>query len=369
MVGIGAIIGGFTNSLAIKMLFRPYKPIYIGSWKVPFTPGLIPKRRGELAEQLGKMVVNHLLTPESIQRKFLNKNFQDDMSLLVQKELDQFLNRDETLEEVLDKFGLKDSGERIEAKLDAFIDKKYESLMEKYGEKPIKIILSQELIEKVNSKIPQISSYILSKGTDYFSSTEGELRIERMMNDFLNERSGMLGNMLQMFLGNVNLTDKIRPELIKFLNSEGTEELITTLLRKEWDKVLEWKIETVEEQFGRDHLRTMIKQYSRRFIKVDQFIQTPISVIAEPYKHEVVEKLVPNAVQMLGDWLSNRIEVLMERLHISEIVREQVETFSVERLEEMVLSISRSELKMITYLGALLGGLIGLFQGFVVLFL
>jgi uncharacterized membrane protein YheB (UPF0754 family) len=34
----------------------------------------------------------------------------------------------------------------------------------------------------------------------------------------------------------------------------------------------------------------------------------------------------------------------------------------------MVLSVSKKELKMITYLGALLGGLIGLFQGIFVLF-
>ena len=53
--GLGAIIGGFTNHLAIKMLFRPHRPIYIGKFQVPFTPGLIPKRRDELAVQLGKM--------------------------------------------------------------------------------------------------------------------------------------------------------------------------------------------------------------------------------------------------------------------------------------------------------------------------
>ena len=68
MVVVGAVIGGFTNYLAIKMLFHPYHPKYMGKWKLPFTPGLIPKRRQELAHQIGKLVVNHLLTRESIQR-------------------------------------------------------------------------------------------------------------------------------------------------------------------------------------------------------------------------------------------------------------------------------------------------------------
>lgn len=77
--------------------------------------------------------------------------------------------------------------------------------------------------------------------------------------------------------------------------------------------------------------------------------------------------MAPQIVLMLGGWLSNKIEEMMERLHLADIVREQVESFSVERIEEMVLLITSRELKMITYLGALLGGAIGLLQGIFVL--
>jgi uncharacterized membrane protein YheB (UPF0754 family) len=65
----------------------------------------------------------------------------------------------------------------------------------------------------------------------------------------------------------------------------------------------------------------------------------------------------------------NHLETLLERLQLEGIVREQVQAFSIERLEQLVLSISKKEFKMITYLGALLGGVIGLIQAFVVLFL
>ncbi len=50
MAIIGAIIGSATNFLAIKMIFRPYNALYLGKWKLPFTPGLIPKRRGEFID-------------------------------------------------------------------------------------------------------------------------------------------------------------------------------------------------------------------------------------------------------------------------------------------------------------------------------
>ena len=52
---------------------------------------------------------------------------------------------------------------------------------------------------------------------------------------------------------------------------------------------------------------------------------------------------------------------------MEEIVREQIESFSLQRLEALVISIAKKELVMITYLGALLGGVIGLIQGMIVM--
>jgi hypothetical protein len=61
---VGAIIGYFTNWLAIKMLFRPLKPVYIGKIKLPFTPGILPRERIHLTESVGDTVATELLTPD-----------------------------------------------------------------------------------------------------------------------------------------------------------------------------------------------------------------------------------------------------------------------------------------------------------------
>ncbi len=188
-----------------------------------------------------------------------------------------------------------------------------------------------------------------------------------MVDDFVKGRSGMLGNMLQMVLGNVNLTGMIQKELIKFLSNEGTKDLVATLLRKEWEKILDWQAEQLEEQFGREQLLQTAKKVVGKIIRMDQVLSTPISTLASSYRERLVEQMAPQVVQLFGSWLAGRIEDLMERLHLADVVREQVETFSVERIEEMVLLITSRELKMITYLGALLGGSIGLLQGIFVL--
>jgi len=59
----GGIIGYFTNDIAIKMLFRPYKAIYLGKRQLPFTPGLIPRNQERLAKNISDTIMGSLLTP------------------------------------------------------------------------------------------------------------------------------------------------------------------------------------------------------------------------------------------------------------------------------------------------------------------
>ncbi|WP_419392605.1 DUF445 domain-containing protein [Cytobacillus praedii] len=367
MIAIGAIIGGFTNYLAIKMLFRPYRTLYIGKWRVPFTPGLIPKRQGELAEQMGKVVTRHLLTPEGLKKKFLNENFNKEMTSFVQREMENFLDSEKTPAELLETLGITDVHVKAEIRINEWIDHKYETLMGTYRHQSLRMIIPDNMIEKVNTKLPAISEFIIQKGVDYFSSYEGNRRIQKMADDFLKERSGVLGNMMQMFMGNMNIADKIQPEIIKFLKNEGTAEMITALLKKEWNNVLEWEAEKIESQFKKDEILTMIKMYVRKLLNLEHVFHTPLSSLTASFRKEIIETIAHNGVQFFVEWISNRIDVLMERLRLQEIVRQQVETFSLEQLEEMVMTIINKELKMITFLGALLGGIIGIIQGILAL--
>lgn len=64
------------KSFSDKNVISSSSPYIYWEVSAPFTPGLIPKRRDELAVQLGKMVVEHLLTPEGIGKKLTNEEFQ-----------------------------------------------------------------------------------------------------------------------------------------------------------------------------------------------------------------------------------------------------------------------------------------------------
>lgn len=84
-------------------------------------------------------------------------------------------------------------------------------------------------------------------------------------------------------------------------------------------------------------------------------------------EQDVIDRL-PELAGRLLDGAGRHLDDVLKQLHLEDIVKEQVDNFPVERLEEMVLSISKREFKMITYLGGLLGGIIGALQAvFVVL--
>jgi uncharacterized membrane protein YheB (UPF0754 family) len=93
----GGIIGYFTNDIAIKMLFRPYHPIHLGSWRLPFTPGLIPANQARLAQRIADTIMGSLLTPEELQnlarRLLQTERTQAAIKWLLALALDQIKNR------------------------------------------------------------------------------------------------------------------------------------------------------------------------------------------------------------------------------------------------------------------------------------
>ena len=67
---LGGVIGYITNDLAIRMLFRPRKAVYIGKLHVPFTPGLIPQQKERIAASIGAWSAVNCWTLSRWSRRF-----------------------------------------------------------------------------------------------------------------------------------------------------------------------------------------------------------------------------------------------------------------------------------------------------------
>ncbi|MGM7719285.1 DUF445 domain-containing protein [Metabacillus sp. Hm71] len=368
MIVVGAAIGGVTNHLAIKMLFRPYKPLYLFGKRVPFTPGLIPKRREELANQMGKMVVEHLLTAEGLKRKFLQAQFQEQLLAWAEEQVRKVTNSDKTAVQIMAAWKIENPSELVKGKLKTFLQGKFDDAILGNRNKTLEQMIPEKMKDDVYVAIPKLAQFIIAKGISFFESKEGKDRLGEMIEDFLSTR-GMLGNMIGMFLGNESLLDKVQPEVIKFLKNQETTNLITTLIGREWNNIQKMTLEEADEKWRIIEKGSNLLDMAVEQLKVEDLFSTPISTYLKPREQTIIVEWLPRAIELSTGYLVSHLEGILKQLKLEDVVREQVETFAVERLEDMILSISKREFKMITYLGALLGGIIGGLQAIFVILL
>ncbi|MFJ7375901.1 DUF445 domain-containing protein [Lysinibacillus capsici] len=370
MAIIGAAIGGVTNHLAIKMLFRPYKAIYIKNWRVPFTPGLIPKRRDELAKQLGLTVVNYLLTPETFRKKFFSKDIQDKVEHFVQTKVEETIfTNDKTIQDWLNLAGFAHLPTTIEQKVEAIVEGQFSSVKNTLSTKSIRTLLSDDIQNTIDANIPVAVQHILEKGEDYFLSPEGEMTIKAMIDDFLSSK-GSLGGMINMFLGDSSsLVGKVQRELVKFLQAPGTTTLLTKIFSQEWEKLKDRPAMDFLQDVQFDPILSKLQVYVKEQLAISERLNQPISYYWPEGNDWAKYTVIPQAIEKAFVKAEEKLEDVLKRLNLQEVVREQVDSFPVEKLEELVLGISKREFKMITVLGAVLGGLIGIVQGLIVYFI
>ncbi len=366
MVVIGSLIGGVTNHLAIKMLFRPHNPVYIWGKRLPFTPGLIPRRRDELAKQLGKTVVKYLLTPDTFRAKFFNATMREKvLEWLGQQTKEKIFTEEKTLQQWLEQAGLSHAPEMIEKKLDDLIVQQVDQVQSVLATQTVEQLLPASWKERAESKIPEISRYILNKGDQYFDTVEGEQAIKGLIDGFLSSK-GTFGGMIQMFIGDgSSLVPMLQREVKKFLSSDSTFHVLNNLLQKEWDKL---QVQTVPQLLGDlDFTSTTerIQKYAREQLAIRDRLDLPLVHYLPDGAKWLQDNVYPKLVETTFTQVENKLEDILSRMDLENVVREQVDKFPVETLEDLVLGISKREFKMITVLGFLLGGIIGVVQGII----
>ncbi|MED1915828.1 DUF445 domain-containing protein [Brevibacillus sp. DP1.3A] len=369
-IAVGSVIGGVTNDLAIRMLFKPVKPWYIGRWKVPFTPGLIPRRRDDIAIQMGRLVEEHLLTTEGVKRALNQSGLESTLTGWMNTIARDWMTDERSLRQALltvmpqlfKEDGTWSEGVRapIEAKWGTFV----EQVLAQYEEKKLREFVTENGRERLDVALGSVSELLLKRFREYLHSPEGQQTLQNMVRGLLGGGGGMFGGLVGMFLGDDKILGKILPYLDELLQSRELSERVHYFLHKEADKLLDKNVGEVVAWIGRDQ----VDDWARKlFAKLEEqslrIVDEPLSRLTAPFSETVTTELVPRLAKWMVDTLQQNIERIFSRLTIRDIVTRQVEGFPIERIEEMVVGISGKEFRMITVLGFILGGIIGLFQG------
>jgi len=201
----GLVIGAFTNWLAIKMMFRPHQPKYIFGMKLPFTPGLIPKERGRIAEAVATSISENLMNKEVLEKNLLS----EDMLAKIGTEYDTFAARQ------------KVNGETLRAFLSHFIS-------------------SQDL-EKIQSDAGgELAAQIHSRLADSNLGTMlAHAAVEHAISKMENSLLGFAFNAEQFLILLQEPAEHLLSKHINQIISNNSEEIISNLIGQESNKLLD----------------------------------------------------------------------------------------------------------------------------------
>lgn len=393
---VGGIIGYFTNDIAIKMLFRPYRPIYISGRQLPFTPGLIPRNQERLAKRISDTIMGSLLTPEELQnlaRRLLEtERVQGAILWLLKLALDQVKADNEQKTAKILANVLRDLlGESLPRILKIF------SRREDFLEAQINQIFDQVLLEFQLSEVQagQLSDWLLQVVLPPDVLRQGlidfltDRNISIIDEGFREKASGTYWVVANLF-GLRNALTRLRTFCLdeKELTNQRLADLITGLgIRDRLQELLlnlslqNLPVSTVRQlrKTLRDSVRTYIQERGADIIQG----------LSKSIDWENVSKLILNRLKssaVMGtslEMVSKELALVLERyleqdlenivaqaipiLNIDQVIIDRVKHTSPEDLELAIQGIVKTELQGIVNLGGILGVLVGLMQTVVLL--
>lgn len=384
----GGVIGYFTNDIAIKMLFRPYRPLYIARKRIPFTPGLIPRNQANLAQRVANTIMGSLLTPDELQkiaRRLLQpERVKAAISWLLKSSLQEVgQNKEEKSAQVLgnvlrDLFSeslprlvrvLSRREDFLEAQINQIFDQVLidfqftDNQAKQLSDWLVDVVLPpnrirQILIDLLTDRNIQIIDETFrekSSGTYWVIANVFGLRntLNRLRAFCLDEKETA-----NMRIQELVVTLEIRSRLREWLKSLSLQNLPVSTVRQLRESVRE-AVQTYLQDRGSTLLQSLgssidwedvavliIKrlQSSESVNQSLDVISEELSLILEKYLEEELETIIQKVIPILS---------------IDEVIVNRVNDTSPEQLETTVNSIVKNELQAIVNLGGILGFIVG----------
>lgn len=308
---LGGIIGYITNDIAIRMLFRPHKAKYIMGVHIPFTPGIIPKEKGRIAEALGGVISENLMNKDVLERYLLS----DDMVGKVRFAVEEFIETQKYNQETVKEFLCHYLSEE---EMSAILQNVIESL----AKQTYKKLADPSVGEKVaHVAINQVAKKLSVDGAEELLAGLGGA-----IGGLGGVAAGLLGgNIVARFLG---------------------------MLREPAERFLADNINNMLKNNGKEIVSNMIDG------EVEEFLNKPVCKLLEG--HDDQQKQAVNTVESIYRAIINDyLPKILDSIDISKIVRERINEMDVNETEKLIFQVMDKELKAIVWLGAGLGFIMG----------
>jgi len=393
---VGGIIGYFTNDIAIKMLFRPYRPIYVSGRQLPFTPGLIPRNQERLAKRIADTIMGSLLTPEELQklarRLLQTERMQAAILWLLQLAMNQIkADTDQKTAKMLANILRDLLGESL-PKILQILSRREDFLENQLNQIFDKVLLEFQLTEAQSAQLadwlfqavlpPDILRQVLidfltdrnisiidegfrekSSGTYWVVANLFGLRntLTRLRTFCLDEKEATNQRLTELILS-LGLRGRIQ-EWLQNLSMQNLPVATVRQLRK----TMRDSVRSYLQEKGVDLIQGLSKSIDWENISVLilnrlqtssvmtaslEIVSKELALVLERYLEQDLEKIVAQAIPILD---------------IDQVIIDRVKNTSPEELELAIQGIVKSELQGIVNLGGILGLIIGLLQTVVLL--
>lgn len=388
---VGGVIGYFTNDIAIKMLFRPYRALYVGKRRLPFTPGLIPRNQERLAKRISDTIMGSLLTPEELQnlarRLLQTERVQSAILWLLHLAIDQVqADTEQKSAKILGNI-LKDLFGQSLPRLLKVLARQEEFLEDQLNHIFDQVILEFQLTEEQADKLSEwliqtvIPPDVLRQTLVDFLT---DRNIQVIDEGFREKTSGTYWVVANLF-GVRNTLTRLRTFCLD--EKEASNSVLSELLFslgvkqrfKEWLQNVSLQnlpVSTVRQL--RKTMRDSVRHYlQERGSEVLQGLSA--SVDWENVSSVVLNRLqsseaVTSSLELVSEELALILERYLEKdlenivaqaipiLNIDQVIIDRVKATSPADLEGAINGIVRNELQAIVNLGGILGFLIGALQ-------
>ena len=366
MMVIGSLIGGVTNILAVRMLFHPFKTYYIFNKRVPFTPGLIPKRRKEVADKIGQVVEEHLLTESLIQSKLNAPSSRQAIEEVLLNQIQKLKQENMTLQYFADKLDL-DVTQLANEKLDLMISNKLDEFYQDNQTTPIKQIIPEKIEASIDSKIDLVPDLLFERASVYLNSEKGAADIASMLETFFNEKGKIVG-LLQMFMTKESIADRIQHELIRLTKHPKAKAIAKQVIDNEYETMKAKNLNELVSESQYNSFKTSVTELAVGYLDVDKVSKQSFNTLMPSFIHFLESKVSQKLTDVIIENISKHISPIMKKINLRQMIEEQINTFDLAYIEKLIIDIANKELKLIMLLGFLLGGIIGLLQGIIAIF-
>lgn len=304
---MGGVIGYITNDIAIRMLFRPRTAKYICGWHVPFTPGIIPKGKGRLADSIGKIISENLMNKEVLENHLLSDEMVGKVRSFVEEFIEQQKVNEETVREFLGHYLTEDEITTITNNVNHSLTQQMQS---KLSDPAVGNKVAELAMNFVSNKLNSEGTQVLLGGL-----------------------GGMMGGIPGMLAG---------PAIAKLLD----------MLREPAKKFLADNINTMLRNNGSEIVSNMVGD------EVNSFLDKKVCIILEGHDEQIAQ-VVKTVESLYRTIIREHLPRILASVDISKIVHDRIMEMDVKETEKMVLAMMSKELGAIVWLGALLGVIMG----------